>query len=38
MIVITVKGVADIGKLIGDGGEREILLPPGSTLGDLLKW
>jgi molybdopterin synthase sulfur carrier subunit len=37
MIVITVKGVAAIGKLIGDGGEREILLPPGSTLGDLLK-
>lgn len=37
MIVITVKGVADIGKLIGPRGEQEIVLPPGSTLRDLLK-
>jgi hypothetical protein len=27
MIVITVKGVADTGKMVGTGG-REILLPP----------
>ncbi|UNC91552.1 MoaD/ThiS family protein [Candidatus Contubernalis alkaliaceticus] len=36
MITITVKGLADIGKIIGFRGEIELTLPPGSTLYDLL--
>ena len=36
MIAITVKGVADIGKLMGARGEQKVFLPSGSTLFDLL--
>ena len=37
MIHVTVKGAADIGKLMYDGREQAIALPPGSTLHDLLE-
>jgi molybdopterin synthase sulfur carrier subunit len=37
MITITVKGVADIGKLINSRGEQEIAITAGSTLQDLLE-
>jgi sulfur-carrier protein len=36
LIKVRVKGVADIGKLLGDIGEYEISLAPGSDLNDLL--
>ena len=39
MISVTARGVADIGKLMGEGrGELSITLPPGSTLQDLLAY
>jgi len=37
MIKVKVKGVADIGKLLGGTGEHEIDLTPGSDLNHLLE-
>ncbi len=38
MLKVTIKGVADIGRLLGDRrGELTMALPPGSNLRDLLE-
>jgi len=36
MIIVKVKGVADIGKMMNAKGEQDIALPDGPTLRDLL--